>query len=35
MQRIVSKVLSDDLAEDKLGDILSQIEGITAAGGDN
>jgi hypothetical protein len=35
MQRIVSKVLSDDLDEDKLGDILSQIEGITAAGGDN
>ena len=35
MQRIVNKVLSDDLAEDKLGAILSQIEGITAASGDN
>ena len=31
MQRIVSKVLSDDLAEDKLGAILARIEDITAA----
>jgi hypothetical protein len=35
MQRIVSKVLSDELAEDKLGAILSRIEDITAAGGGN
>jgi hypothetical protein len=35
MQRIVTKVLSDELPEDKLGAILSQIEHIIGASGGN